>query len=417
MPHVRGIVSIDMTLFKDLPRNARTCIAMEPFWAFFGPMIAYYMPLYQRQLGLTEVQMGLVNSINIAAGLFFYSLASPITNKFGRRNTSLWFDFVAWPLALVLWALSKSFLWFVLAAVSNAVVRIVIVSWNLLISEDANDEQRSTIFGLINIIGTFGGLTTLMGGMIIVRFGIEPAMRAVFWAGAIILTAMFILRFLGTKETKTGLYIKDKTRTEPFFRLVIQQIPKAGHALRDPFFRRMTGIYIIANAVISIDFFRILYLKDVKGLSSFTVSALPALSALASLAIFFVILPRQKAMKHGEHLANAFLACLITQLLFIVMPKASTFSAILIFPSLQASYALLLTFRDTLFMNGTKPEQKSDRFSLIQALMMLFSIPVGWLAGLLYSVAPQLPFILAVLLYAAGFILARGLDGSETQQE
>ncbi|MFZ3109730.1 MAG: MFS transporter [Rectinemataceae bacterium] len=405
-----------MTRFKDLPRNARTCIAMEPFWAFFGPMVVYYMPLYQRQLGLSEVQMGLVNSVNIAAGLFFYSLASPITNRFGRRNTSMWFDFIAWSLSMILWALSKSLVWFILAGVTNAVVRIVIVSWNLLISEDANDEQRSTVFGLINIIGTFGGLTTLLGGMIIARFGIDPAMRAIFWVGAVIFTVTFILRFFGTSETKAGLYIQEKSRAEPFLRLVIQQIPKAGHALRDPFFRRMTGIYIIANAVISIDFFRILYMKDIKGLSSFTISALPALSALASMVIFFIILPRQKATKNREHLANAFLACLIAQLLFIVMPKASIFSAILIFPTLQASYALLLTFRDTLFMNGTDPEQKSDRFSLVQALMMLFSIPVGWLAGLLYSAAPQLPFILAVLLYAIGYALARGLHGSEPQR-
>ena len=147
----------------------------------------------------------------------------------------MWFDFIAWSLSMVLWALSRSFIWFILAAVTNAVVRIVIVSWNLLISEDADDEHRSTIFGLINIIGTFGGLTTLLGGMIIARYGIEPAMRAIFWAGALVLTAMFTLRFFGTRETKAGLLIKDKNKAEPFLRLVMQQIPRAGHALRDPF--------------------------------------------------------------------------------------------------------------------------------------------------------------------------------------
>jgi hypothetical protein len=47
-------------------------------------------------------------------------------------------------------------------------------------------------------------------------------------------------------------------------------------------------------------------------------------------------------------------------------------------------------------------------------MMMLLSIPVGWLAGLLYSVAPQLPFALAALLYALGFLLARGLKVHET---
>ena len=222
--------------FGSLPRNARSCIAIEPLWAFFGPMVSYFMPLYQRQLGLDEVQMGIVNSVNIAAGLLFYTLAAPITNKFGRRNTSLWFDFIAWSLSMVLWAISKSFIWFVVAAITNAVVRIVYVSWNLLISEDANEEQRSTIFGYINIIGTFGGFTTFAGGMFIASLGIVPAMRGIFWLGAVILTAMFILRFLGTKETKTGLYLKEKSKGEHFLKLVAQQIPKAAHSLHDPLF-------------------------------------------------------------------------------------------------------------------------------------------------------------------------------------
>lgn len=395
--------------FRSLPKNARSCIAIEPLWAFFGPMVTYFMPLYQRQLGLSEVQMGIVNSASIAAGLVFYTLAAPLTNKFGRRATSLWFDFIAWSLSMVIWALSRSFVWFVIASVTNAVVRIVYVSWNLLISEDANDEQRSSIFGYINVIGTFGGFTTFAGGMIIARFGVVPAMRSIFWVGSVILTAMFILRFIGTSETSTGRYLKEKTRGEPFLKLVWQQLPKAMHALKDPFFRRMTGIYFIGNAILSIDFFRILYMKDQKGLSSFVISSVPALSALVSIVIFFLILPRNKALKNGEHLSNSFLACLIAQILFIVMPKGSALSAILIFPTLQASYALFQTFRDTVFMNGTEADQKSDRFSFIQALMMLFSIPIGWLAGLLYTAAPQLPFLLASALYLAGYLLARSL--------
>jgi len=400
--------------FRNLPRNARTCIAVEPLWAFFGPMVTYFMPLYQRQLGLSEVQMGFVNSVNIAAGLVFYTLAAPITDRMGRRRTSLLFDFVAWSLTMAIWALSRSYAWFLVAAVTNAVVRIVYVSWNLLISEDASDEQRSTIFGYINIIGTFGGITTLLSGTVIARFGVEQAMRAVFWIGAATMTLMFVLRYVGTSETKTGAYLIEHSRKEPFLRLVARQIPKAGQALKDPFFRRMAGIYFIGNAVLSIDFFRILYMKDIKGLSSFVVSAVPALSAVVSIFLFFVVLPRRKSRKNGELLSTAFLACAATQVLFIVMPKGSTLAAVLVFPSLQASYALFQTFRDTVFMNGTAPEQKSDRYSLIQVVMMLLSIPVGWLAGLLYSIAPQLPFALAAILYALGFLLARGLATHET---
>jgi len=403
-----------MTRFKDLPGNARSCIMAEPLWAFFGPMVIYFMPLYQKQLGLDAVQMGLVNSIAIASGLFFYAFAAPITNKLGRRKTSLFFDLVSWTFPMIVWAFSRNFIWFVIAAISNSVVRIVIVSWNMLITEDADDQQRTTIFSWINVIGTFGGFATFAGGMIIERFGIIPSMRGIFWVGAAMMTLMFFLRYVGTRETAVGEYLKEKTRDKSLFSLVGQQLPKAGQALRDPFFVKMTGIYFIGNAILSIDFFRILYLKEQKLLSSFVISAVPALSAFASIVVFFLILPRQKKLKNHDHLANSFLFCMAAQVLFILMPKGSTLSVVFIFPSLQVSFALFQTYRDTVFMNGTESEHKSERFSLIQGLMMLLCIPMGWLAGLLYSISPHYPFILASCLYAAGFLLAKSLRIHET---
>jgi MFS family permease len=395
-----------MVRFKLLPRNARTCIAVEPLWALFGPMVSYFMPLYQKQLGLSEVQMGLLNSIGIASGLLFYTLAAPITNKLGRRRTSLIFDTLSWTISMLLWAVSRSYLWFLAAAIFNSIVRIVFVSWNLLISEDADDEQRSTIFGWINIIGTFGGLTTLVGGMFIYRFGIVPSMRVIFLAGAFSMTFMFVLRYIGTRETAMGKILIEKSRGKSLLTLTLHQLPKAGQALKEPFFLRMVVIFFIVNAVSYIDFFRILYLRDVKGLPPLLVSSVPALSAVASFFLFFFILPRQKEAKAADHLSGSFVICMIFQILFILIPKGSILAAILIFPSLQASYALLCTFRDTVFMNGTAAESRSERFSLIQSIMMLLCIPVGWLAGLLYSLYPQAPFILSLGLYACGFFLA-----------
>lgn len=402
-----------MAGLKELPKNARVCIALEPLWAFFGPMVTYFMPLYQKELGLSEVQMGIVNSAGIAAGFVFFTIAAPITNKLGRRKTSLMFDFIAWSLSMLIWALSKSFTWFLVAAIFNAVVRIVNVSWNLLLSEDASEEQRSTIYGWIYVIGAFGGVTTFLGGLIIEKFGIVPSMRAIFGVGSAVMTTMFILRFIGTRETAVGAYLKEKTKSENFLRMVGQQLPKARQALRDPFFLRMTGIFLIANAVLSIDFFRVLYLAEQKKLPSFTVAVIPAIGALVSMAIFFLVLPRQKEKKNHFQLTNAFFFCMLFQILFLFMPNNSTLSALLIVPGLQASYFLLQTYRDTVFMNATGDEHKSERFSLVQALMLLFSIPMGWLAGVLYSVSPHLPFFVASLLYGLGFLLARGLKYHE----
>jgi MFS family permease len=396
--------------FKSLPRNAKACIATEPLWALFAPTTIYFMPLFQKQLGLSELQMGSLNSVNIAAGLVFYLFAAPLTNKLGRRTTSFIFDFAAWTVPMLLWAMARSYAWFLFATIFNAVVRIIYVSWNLLLSEDASEAQRPAIFGYINAIGSLGGVTTLAGGFLIQKYGVEPAMRGLFWGGAASISALFIIRYIYSRETKVGEFMMAKAKGESLLRLVARQLPGALEAMKEPFFRRMTGIYFIGNAILSIDFFRVLYLKDVKALSSLTVSLLPALGAALSFIVFFVILPRRKGQKDKKSLASAFLACLLAQLLFMLMPKGSAAAAILVFPALQASVALFQTFRDTVFMNGTEAELKSDRFSLIQILMMFFSIPMGALAGFLYSLDPRLPFALASALYLAGFFLARSVQ-------
>lgn len=398
-----------MVPFRSLPRNARTSIAVEPLWSFFGPTVTFFMPLYQKQLGLSEIQMGIVNSVGIATGLFFFMFSAPLANKLGRRTVATCFDFIAWTVSMVIWAFSKSFAWFIAAAITNSVVRIVVVSWNLLISEDANEEQRSTIFGWINVIGTFGGLTALVGGLMIDRLGVLPSMRAIFLIGGAAMSLMFVLRFLGTRETAIGAAMKEKAKGANLLRLVWEQFPKALEALRDSFFLKMTGIFFIANAVMSIDFFRILYLKDVKSLSSVAVSSIPAFTAVTSVVIFFMILPRMKPSHDLKRLENSFLFCFFSQMFFLLIPRGSILAAFIVFPTLQAAYALLQTFRDTVFMNGIEPSLKSERFSLVQSLMFLLSIPVGWLAGLLYTVSPHLPFILACLLYAAGYLLAKSL--------
>lgn len=409
--------SCTMIALKLLPRNARASIKLEPLWALFGPLVTYFMPLYQKELGLSEVQMGAINSVAIATGFVFYALASPITNKLGRRYTSIIFDSIAWSIAMLVWAFSRSFGWFLLAQVLNSVVRIVVVSWNLLITEDATERERAAIYGWIYVIGAFGGLSTFLGGIIIQKFGLVPSMRIIFILGSMSMSIMFILRFIWTTETAPGLYLKDKLKNESFFKLVVQQIPSARDALKDKNFLLMTGIYILASAVLSIDFFRILFLTETKSIPSWAISIIPATGALSCMAVFFLLLPSRKNVPHVQSLKNGFLLSFLFQGAFLLIPHRSAIFAIIIVSGLQTCYFLIQTFRDTVFMNMVRSDQKSELFSLVQALMLFFTIPMGWLAGWLFEISQDLPFILAGILYALGFLLSIKLQGhNETRK-
>ncbi|MFZ2635930.1 MAG: MFS transporter [Rectinemataceae bacterium] len=395
-----------MNQYGSLPRNAKACIAVEPLWSFFGPIVTYYAPLYQRARGLDEVQMGTINSAHIAAGFIFFALASPITNRLGRRKTSLVFDLIAWSAAMLVWAFAKNFAWFLAAGILNAVVRIVVVSWNLLITEDAREDQRSSIHGWMHLIGSASGLVVFLGGLVIGRFGIIESMRVIYLVGALSMTFMFTIRYLLTRETAAGLILREKYKGRSFAASVFAQVGESGRALRDPRFLRLLGLFFVANAVLYIDFYRILYLQETKALDSTTVAFMPAFGAVLSIILFFFVMPRLPKFRDTAVLSWSFLLCAVFQAGILLAPKNSVLLSVLAVGCLQTSFFLVQAFRDAVFMNSVDEQRRGDLFSLVQALTLLISIPVGWLSGLMYSANSTLPFVMAFVLYLLGFVIS-----------
>jgi MFS family permease len=385
--------------FRDLPKNSRTCIVVEPLWAVFGGTIAYYAPLYQKALGLTALEMGAVVSINIGFSFAFMLLGPPVTNRLGRRRTSLIFDLIAWTVPMSLWALSTSFAWFAVAAALNAVVKIVVVSWNLLLSEDASPVDKARVYGWINLSGSPAGIFTFLGGLVIARFGTVESLRWIYAAGAVSMTAMFFLRFAFTQETANGRIMMAETRGEPLLKGLADLGALAVQGLRDRRFLRFLAIYFATNAVQSFDFYRILFLTEAKALDQLSIALIPAIGAVVTLAAF---LSMRRLSKRSDVavLAGASLLCIASQAAIVLMPKGGTAWALAATGALQWGLFLAATHRDSAFMNAVSELRKSDYFGLVQALTLLLCVPTGAFAGWLYSKDPAAPMIAACLLYA-----------------
>jgi len=391
-----------MKIFPDLPVNPRNCIILEPMWVLFGAVVLYFAPLYMKELGLTDIEMGLVNSAGFLFSFFYFLLAGPLTNKYGRRVTSLIWDIVSWSMSMLLWAFARNFLWFLVAVLFNSAVRIVMVSWNLLLTEDAREDQRVKIYSIINLIGSMGGFATLGAGLLLARYGVVATMRAIYFLGAFVMTAMFILRYLLTAETDNGKLIREKTRGIPLAKLIADQMRSLAHAARDRHFFLLTTIYLIATAVQSFTFFQILHLKDNLGYSTTALSFVPAVNSLLSIFLFGFVLPRIPKNAERLGLLLGFLISVGSGLAFIFMGKGMLFVVFIVQGLGAAAFLLLATYRDSVFMNSVPEEKRAELFGLVNMLAMLLSIPTGALAGWLFSWNPRSPFVAVVVLFAAG---------------
>jgi MFS family permease len=117
--------------------NARTCILVEPLWGIPYNLFVPYASLYMLALGLGEKDIGAVAALGTGLQTFWSFAGGAITDRFGRRWTSLVFDLISWSLPTLLWTFAGGLSWFVAAAILNSLVRVVHISWTCLFIEDA----------------------------------------------------------------------------------------------------------------------------------------------------------------------------------------------------------------------------------------------------------------------------------------
>jgi MFS family permease len=396
-----------MSFLKSLPRNSRVCLYVEPLWALFGPATFFYGSLYMKELGLSPVEIGLVASVNLAVSFLFYLVAGPLTDKLGRRKASLFFDFVAWPVSMMLWSFATGFWWFMAGAVTNAAVRVVIVSWNLLMSEDAPKEARVKLFGAMSIMSACGGFVTMIAGFLRDRVGLEPVMRGLYLVGGASMAIMIVIRWIWADETASGKLMIEKSRGRSLPAMVVEQLRSFAGASKDKEFLRIAALYFIVNASISFNGFQAIYAKDFLGYAESQIAWIPGVNALICILLFVLVLPRV-AKRGGERigLALSFGLSLLASALFMVVPSGALPLLLLAFALSATALQLTATYRETVFMNHSNEETRAELFGIVQTIAMLLSIPSGYLAGLLYEVHPVLPFAANLAFFGAGIALS-----------
>lgn len=395
-----------MRFLSDLPRNTRNCIKVEPLWALFGGMIFFYVPLYMKEIGLSEVEMGVINTVNLLFSFVFHFFAGPITNRLGRKRTTLIFDLISWSIPMFIWAVAQNFWYFLIAAGINAFVKVVYVSWYCLLTEDAPQDKRAKAFGLIYLINYATGIFTPITGFLIARFGTISTMRVVYALGLISMTSMFIIRNAFTTETRAGREIMDKHSGLSLPQSLKSYILTISRVFQNRNIILISLVYIITNFIISMNFFQILYLKEYLGFSEKAVSITPGINALINVILYILVVPRLSRFAEEKNLAAALGVGLVGSLLFLAIPKNNLFVLIAVAGILAISNFIMQTYRDSVFMNKVGEHEKADLFGAVQTLTALVCIPSGYIGGLAYSISPVIPFILIAVLFTAAFTVS-----------
>ena len=209
------------TLFS-IKGNARACLWTEPLWGIPYNLCLPYASLYMAALGLSPADIGLVASIGIISQVIFSTLSGVITDKLGRRWTTVIFDTLAWSVPEFIWMASQDVNWFIAAALFNGAWRVTENSWDLLMMEDLNAEDVLPALSLTHALGLIAAFIAPLSKFAIDAFGLVPTMRVLYGITGTSMTIKFLLVHLFSTETKMGVIRREETKNTSILTLLLE---------------------------------------------------------------------------------------------------------------------------------------------------------------------------------------------------
>jgi MFS family permease len=360
-------------------------------------MFTVYAVLYMLELGFTEREIGLTQTVLVGAQLISSIYSGRLTDLLGRKRTTLIFDMISWTGACLVWALSGHLFGFLIAAVLNGINKVVYVSFSCMLTEDASSSERLRNYSGLHFMVLTGGFFAPFGGFIVSRMGIITGTRILYFAAAVIMAIMFVFRHIAWKEPDFDPSEKHmsllKGITDSFRYFISEKQRFIIFVLQG-----IAQFYLIFKPI-----FYYAFLKNVVGLSSSVISIVPVSMSVITMIILLGFLPRIKNSQR-RNLLTAGLAMGGLSLILLVLSADGG----LLFLGLSIlidgiSTALMRPLLDSLWADQLENKKRTRQLSAGNFFFGIISVPAGSIAGEMYSFSPVLPFYTAagLLLFAS----------------
>jgi MFS family permease len=404
------------TTLKSLTGNPRGCVYNEPLWGIPFNLYAPYISIYMLALGLSDKQIGLTVSISWGVQIFLALLSGVVTDKLGRRLTTLIFDILAWSVPSLISAVAQNFWYFLAAAVINSFWRIPLNSWTCLLVEDADQDQLVDIYTWIYIANQLVGFVAPLTGVLIGMFSLVPTMRGLYVFAAIMFTVKAVVTYQMTQETAQGKIRLHETRHQSVFSLLSEYTAVFREILRSSKTLYTAGIMLVLSisSIISGNFWAIIVTEKLH-IPAQNLAIFPFVKSAIMLLFFFVVMPRLNKFHYQLPMTIGFLGFVISQVILVTAPNQGYFFLIISVFLEACSFAAVSPLVDKMIVLTVDPKERARIQSILYVGVILLSSPFGWIAGTLSEINKNLPFTLNISLFVVGAVLAY-LAGKASQE-
>jgi Na+/melibiose symporter-like transporter len=206
-----------------------------------------------------------------------------------------------------------------------------------------------TVVTLFNsIIGIFAPIT----GFFIGKFGLVVSMRALYAAGALSMTAMFIIRNVLLTETRAGSRLMAAHGGSTLLESFRGHLKLLSRLYENKKFLLLSLVFIATNFITTLNVFQVIFLTERLRFSPGAISLVPFMVAVSNLGAFLAISPRL-AKKSSESVLAVFIACnFVASVLFMAIPEKSLAVMLAVMAFNGISNFLMSAYRESVFMNS-----------------------------------------------------------------
>ncbi len=389
---------------RELRGNPRATVLAEPLfgvpWSLFSPFLSVYM----LALGVTDQGIGTIASVGLVIQVFSALLSGVLVDKFGRRMTLFINDMISWSVPCLIWAVAQDMRFFIVAAAMNGLFRISHTAWTCLVVEDAEERHLVHIWTWITIFGICSAFFSPLGGWVVARFGLVPAMRGLSLFGCFALTIKALVLYIYSRETVRGRQRIEETRHRSLISLLGEYRSVLGQLIHSKPVLAALSLMVITNiySTISGNFWGVLFTSKL-GFAESEISVYVALRSIVTALCFFLIGPRLTNMLHFRRpLWIGFAAFFISQGLLVFMPPHSV-PLLVISVLLEAgALALVSPMIESLLTVALESNERARVSAIVYVALIVIISPFGWIAGQLSAIDRSLPFALNMGLFVIG---------------
>ena len=367
-------------------------------------------------LGVSDKQIGLIVSISWFFQIFLALLSGVVTDKLGRRLTTLIFDIASWSIPALISALAQNFWYFLAAGVINSVWRVTQNSWSCLLVEDAEPTQLVDIYTWIYIANIMVGFIAPLAGILIGVFSLVPTMRGLYIFAAVMFTLKAVVTYRMTQETGQGKIRLQETHHQRAFSVLGEYRGVLRALIRTPQTLYTAGIMLVLSisSLISGSFWSIIVTEKLH-IPNQNLAIFPFVKSAIMLLFFFLVMPRVGKMHFKLPMVLGFLGFVLSQALLIAAPEQSYIFLFLNVFLEACCFAAVGPLVDRMVVLTIDPKERARIQSTLYVGIILLTSPFGWIAGILSARNKGLPFVLNIALFAVGAALAY-LAGKASQK-